>query len=290
MNCFDVLNKVSIRSVITQISQSEQDVARTWVEQLPKDSLTLYDRGFAGFALFFLHIHGYERQRYFVVRCKSDFNNEVKAFLAKNKKSEVVELKATKSASETLLKMGYKTTPDTKVRVRLVRVRLSSGEIEVLITNLIDHKQYPSNIFKSLYAKRWGIEVEFGAWKNIYQLEQCSGHSVTAIKQEFYATVLIANIHSLMINQASQNIKKREPDKKSKYSYKVNRNVTFGLLKANIQGIFLSENEMSVIQNLTCLFCNYKEPVRRNRKSPRIRKTGRSKGKYVTVSNYKRAA
>lgn len=55
--------------------------------------------------------------------------------------------------------------PTEPVTVRLVCVRLKSGEIEVLASSLIDSAIYPVHLFKDLYAKRWGVEDGFKAHK-----------------------------------------------------------------------------------------------------------------------------
>ena len=46
-----------------------------------------------------------------------------------------------------------------RLKVRLVRVRLSTGEWEVLVTSLLDEARYPNAEFLALYGKRWGIET-----------------------------------------------------------------------------------------------------------------------------------
>ena len=40
--------------------------------------------------------------------------------------------------------------------MRLVKVILDDGEIEILATSLLDDKIYKTNDFKILYWKRWG--------------------------------------------------------------------------------------------------------------------------------------
>ena len=51
--------------------------------------------------------------------------------------------------------------PADPLRVRLIRVELESGEVEVLITSLLDTKDYPYRAFAKLYALRWGIEENY---------------------------------------------------------------------------------------------------------------------------------
>ena len=53
--------------------------------------------------------------------------------------------------------MGLEASP---LRLRLIRVELESGEIEVLITSLTDEQKFPYEIFMDLYHKRWLVEVD----------------------------------------------------------------------------------------------------------------------------------
>jgi hypothetical protein len=43
------------------------------------------------------------------------------------------------------------------INVRFVRVRLSTGEFEVLVTSLLDEAKYPAAGFLELYGLRWGV-------------------------------------------------------------------------------------------------------------------------------------
>lgn len=51
---------------------------------------------------------------------------------------------------------------------------------------------------------RWGIETNIPLQKNIIQLESFSGLSVAAVEQDFYATVFMANLLSILIKDADR--------------------------------------------------------------------------------------
>lgn len=92
MQIHDVLNDLTIWGNIYPIKYSEQQIILSQIGRLPQDSLTLLDRGFPSFALMYLFIHQ-ETPRHFVMRARSNFNNEVKDFLRSRKSSRIVELK-----------------------------------------------------------------------------------------------------------------------------------------------------------------------------------------------------
>lgn len=288
MNRFDVLNGISLDQRLLPIRHSEQEVAMSWVEQIEEDMIHLYDRGYPSFASFWLHSKGYEKVKHAVWRCRKNFNKQIAAFVKSKKQSKIITLRPTEEAIEQLHKMGYKLSEHDKVQIRLIKVKLSSGETEVLATTLLDKQKFPCGVFKELYEMRWGIETEYGAWKNIYQLEQFSGRKVETILQDFFATAFIANLHQLIMKDGDEVV--TEVNGRRELDYKINRNVTCGLLKNEVVKLFLSEQPHIILEHLKKLFCKYLEPVRKERHYPRRKKYKRLKGKYQTLTNYKRVA
>jgi hypothetical protein len=59
-----------------------------------------------------------------------------------------------KSAVENLRSLGHIVTRKQTIKVRVVKVKLSTGEDEILLTNLFDQDQYTLNDLKQLYAQR----------------------------------------------------------------------------------------------------------------------------------------
>lgn len=68
-----------------------------------------------------------------------------------------------------------------QLKVRLIRIELDNGEIEVLITSLLDRQKYAHTDFKPLYQQRWGSETCYDTLKNKLQIEVVSGHSPEAV-------------------------------------------------------------------------------------------------------------
>lgn len=61
------------------------------------------------------------------------------------------------------------------LQARLIRVELESGEVEVLITSLLDAQAYPHRLFAKLYALRWGVEENYKREKQRLEIENFSG-------------------------------------------------------------------------------------------------------------------
>ena len=288
MNCYDVLNELSVKSAILPATTDERFIAEQWIETFSDDMIGIYDRGYATFAFMYLNIIGYEKEKKFVIRCPTEtFLKEVRDFAKSGKFSQVVQISATFKSIQHLHQLGYMLNGKTSIKVRLVKVVLDTGEIEVLATNLFDSLKYPSDEFKELYFKRWPVETEYDKMKNKCQIEAFSGHSVEAIKQDFYAGIFIMNLHSLMMGQCEEELSRINTTRK--YAYKINRNVTIGILKKRIVPIFINNSPMYILQKLKQEFLKELEPVRPGRKLPRVVKTQHVYRKFHTVTNYRRA-
>jgi IS4 transposase len=68
-----------------------------------------------------------------------------------------------------------------RLNVRFVRVLLSTGKYEVLVTNLLDEQLYPTEDFKELYHLRWRCETFYGILKTRLNLEHFSGKTVWGV-------------------------------------------------------------------------------------------------------------
>jgi hypothetical protein len=79
-----------------------------------------------------------------------------KQFAESGKAQAVITLEANQRSVEQCLEKGLPTQP---LRLRLIRVGLEDGEVEVLITNLMDEQAFPAGEFKELYHLRWGAEI-----------------------------------------------------------------------------------------------------------------------------------
>lgn len=286
MQIYDVLNDINVWGDIYPIKESEQHIMSHQVEELPEDSITLFDRGYPSFALIYLMLHQ-ERERLFVMRCKAGFNKEVKAFMTSDATDTITYFTATDDAKRILYGHGFIISDQTKVKVRLVKIKLSSGETEVLITNLYDKVLYTDEDLSYLYFLRWGIETNYGKEKNQLQLEQFSGHRVLCIKQDYHATLFVANLQSLIEKQSKAYL--NAVSKQRKYRYKINKNVSWAALKNNLFKLFLMENAEQILMYLQHVFEQCLEPVRPNRSHERVKKSKRLHGKYQTLTNYKRA-
>jgi Transposase DDE domain len=281
---YDVLNELILLPKISAYRYGELNMLYDMVDKTEEDMLIIYDRNFSNYKVLALHLWQ-EQERKFIIRAK-DTLTIIKDFIASGKTSEIVKWPPTISAMEGLKKSGYLINKNTTLKVRLVRVKLE-GSTEVLITNLWEEEGHPSSQFKELYFMRWGVETNISLQKNIMQLESFSGLSVTAVEQDFYATVFMANLHAVLIKDAQQTVEMAST--KRKYPMKINKNKSFGKLKLNFVQLFLTNKPKKILQILHDFFKKELIPIRKGRTFERIRKNLQSKSKYKTFTNFKPA-
>ncbi len=282
LSAFDILNGITIKAGIYPIKTAEQKIAQHWLEGYDKDMLLIYDRGYPGFTSIFLH-ENKEQPQPFLMRCRLGFTSEIKAFASSDSQDTIAVFKANKKASNDLYQQGFIVPVGCTVQVRMVKVILDNGTVEILATNLFDTCKYPRQVFKELYFKRWGIETCYDTVKNKLQLEAFSGQKVTTVMQDFYITFFLSNLQQIIskpIDQMGQT---------KKYPYKVNKNIAFGLMKNRIIDLFIDHDPEKILYGLHQLFIRHLEPVRTGRKYPRYKKFSRTNGKYHAITNYKRA-
>jgi len=122
MQVYDVLNDMTIFSNIYPINTSEKEIITGNIHHLYSDSVSIFDRGFPSYELMFL-MNNQEKIKHYVIRCKIDFNNEVKRFMRSKKKSIIVELTPTPYAIASLKLKGFIITSKTTLKPRYFKFK-----------------------------------------------------------------------------------------------------------------------------------------------------------------------
>jgi len=279
---YDVLNELIVLAQIKPYRYGELKMAYDAIDNTQNDMLMLYDRNFSHYKMVALHLWQ-EEDRKFVIRAK-ETQKLISSFIKSGTASCITYMQPTASAIEGLKKSGYIITKNTLLKVRLVRVELPQS-IEVLITNLWEEDGHPVEQFKDLYFMRWGVETNISVQKNILQLESFSGLTLHAVLQDFYATVMMANLHSILIKDAQQTIEKTTHHRK--HPMKVNKSKSFGKLKVNLVALFINNDVEMILRKLHDHFVKDLIPIRKGRSFRRIRKNVQSRSKHKTYTNYK---
>jgi hypothetical protein len=286
MQIHDVLNDLTVWGDIFPRKYSENAIIAHHISDLPTDSLTLFDRGYPSYSLIYL-LANEETPRHFLMRCKTTFSNEVKDFVTSKKKNLVTTIYPSWESIVALKVHGYIVTKETGIKIRMIKVVLPDGEIEVLLTDLDDNKIFTLKKMRKLYFMRWKIETTYNKQKNQMQMEIFSGHRVICIEQDYAAGLFVANLQSIIEKQCEQEVTKIA--KSRCYEYKINRNISWASLKNRILKLFIQSNDsFTILMELQHLFVKNIEPVRPGRQVPRTLPK-RKRGKYQTFTNYRRA-
>ena len=240
----DLQNDFIIDSIIDNFSIGEHQLAYRNIERASeivdlKKSIVIFDRNYASSELFLLLL---EKESHFIFRLKSDSyikerskmktNDEwVQISLTSNRKHNIKNEELKKKAEE----LGY-------LNLRIVNIKLKTGEIETVITNLPE-KIASSQELKELYGARWGVEKGYNVMKNRLDIENFTGKRRICIEQDFYAQTLMFNMLVDLKNQCMEEKKENEEDSVEKCEYDVNMNLLAGKLKINLFKVVFAENE-----------------------------------------------
>lgn len=274
---YDVLNHLVIEADIEPLSTGERILAGEYLATTEINDLLLYDRGYPAFWLFAHHLR---EQRNFCARLPKNFCQEVEEFLHGAEKDAVVTLEARGEARKLCALYGL---PSDPIQVRLIKVKLKGGEIELLATSLLDKKAYPASWFKHLYHLRWGVEEDYKREKCRVEIENFSGLSAHALFQDFHAKIFTLNLTAIL-DWVAQAIADRLYEHR-KHPYRINFANALSKMKDNVIRLFLlPDPEDLVLQLVTALACTV-EAVRPDRSYPRNIKPAKIQGFY---KNYKR--
>lgn len=259
----DLLNRLALQTLLAGWETGERTLAVEHLSALEPKDIALLDRGFAGYELFARFI---AHQRYFVCRCAQSGFAEVNRLFEQDQagQSVIVELRPPNGTVGAMRAAGL---PE-RIKVRLVTLRLSTGELEVLATNLLDEAVYETAALGELYHYRWRIETYYGLLKGRLDLENFSGRSPEAVRQEVYATIFLSNLESVLTRPTQQRMTHSSPERQ--HACQVNRAVSFHALKVHIIALLLSqEPPRQVLQKLEGLFAGTPVTTRPGRKAPR---------------------
>ena len=281
---YDVLNNIAIRGILRPYFVSEDDMTIPCIEnQANENTLLLFDRGYPSYWLMYRLL---QMKTNFVMRVSQSANNAVKSFVNSEEDDIIIDMYPPYSSRKRLKDMGIMIDKHTTIRVRLVKVLLNTGEVEVLISNLYDTALYTIEEMKEVYHLRWGIETFYGYMKEELQLGQFSGIREICIQQDFAANLFLFNLQSLIEKQTQPYVD--AVSKKRVHDYKVNKNISWASLKNRVVKLFIEEDSLQILIELQKLFEWNLIPIRPGRKYSRMKKRNYN-GKYHTLTNYKRA-
>lgn len=254
---YDVLNHMLLDVRISSCKASERDHAEELIgsldSQLISKPLFLMDRGYPSAQLLNSIT---EKGYHYVIRCSKAFARKIPVTQA----DQIVEHRFTKVKH--------------RIKLRVIKIRLSDAQEEILITNLFDPSISIQN-FADIYHKRWGIESKYDDIKNKLELENVSGATPDAVLQDFYAALFLSNLAAALQFDLRQDIDMLYNTPEKKYRYQLNVNVTISELKRRVVPLLLSSSPLLnswALFRIRKLLLKAVVPVRPGRSLPRIRR------------------
>jgi hypothetical protein len=261
---YDLLNRVGLDARLEPSTTGEVALAIEQLAHAAPGDVCLSDRGFAGYPFMAWHRH---LGLHFVVRCSRSSFGAAQELFRKNRagRSVVVKLFANAHDRAELRQLGL----PLELVVRFVSVRLPTGELEVLATSLLDERKYPTAEFLPLYHRRWGHETFHLLLKSRLDLENFSGQTPEAVRQDFHATVLLCNLESMLTADTATALQEQAGD--GAQPRQINRAVSFHAIKHELLPLLYSDLPVEqVVAKLQAWFAGAPVSVRPERKIPRL--------------------
>lgn len=193
---YDIGHDLVVDARVAAMCVGEHELALEHLAAAEAGDLLLYDRGYPAFWFFALHLAaGID----FCIRLPRSRFAAAEAFWDSDEPETVVTLVPSPEQRRACRDQGVSAEP---MRVRLVRVRLSGGDTEVLATSVLDAERIPARLFAQLYHKRWGVEEHYKRQKRWAEIENFSGRSLLAIRQDIHAKILAMNLAAMVRNLA----------------------------------------------------------------------------------------
>jgi hypothetical protein len=259
----DLPNNVAIDALLGHAKSSEIELATEHLLSYQKaNDLVISDRNYPSYRFLAFLIHNGIG---FVGRCsRSSFKEAREMFRKKDVRSQIATLEPHHTKKKQIMELGL----PLEIRVRFVSVPLGTGETEVLVTSLCDESLCVPEDFGELYNIRWNVETFYGTIKGRPDLENFTGKTVESVRQDFYSTIFISGLESVLIGNAQERLAVK--DNKNKYHQTVNKAVSSDAIKNHIPDLFYKEQETEILlDKLTRLFMTGAVCKRKKRKFPR---------------------
>jgi hypothetical protein len=269
---YDLLNDVVMHALIDPLKTDERAQAREHIKHLQGlasfeggKELVIFDRGYPSKDLIQELM---DKKIDCLMRVRTKFSTAIDALGPGDHQIE--------------LEHGKKRIP-----VRVIKLVLDSKETETLITSLTGTR-YSVEDFKWLYFKRWPIETKYDVIKKKLEIENFSGRLVDNIRQDFYATMTLANIAADFYREAQADVQTEQERKENKYQYQINVNHEIGVLKDRLVKTLIEDDDKkrgAMFDEILALLKKRLIPIRPNRSLPRTAFPRRTKFHHNHKSN-----
>ncbi len=242
----DVLNRVTYDAIIGSYHQGELSMALEHLEDapLPDRCLFLMDRGYVSFYLLGPIL---DQGQHFCVRAKNSLK-VVKQFLQSGQGQGIYQFRPPKNLRQ---QIGGDNPILVPITVRLIRLKQGKKTI-VLMTSLLDTREYPAEDIADLYRQRWQVEESYKVKKCRMMLEDFSGLTPEIILQDFHAKVFAECLTSALILDVDDQVEAY--NLRTKHEYKVSITACVAKMKNTLVLLFMRRSPVPILGALRRLF------------------------------------
>ena len=224
---YDVLNGILIDVSLNKYNANERELAKEHIDKLSEiktnKELVLMDRGYPSANL----IEFLEKKNVnYIMRTSPMFIKKINT-----------------TGNDCIVEHKFQSCKIT-FKMRIIRVEIAPGIEEILISNIYG-EDFTIDDFKKLYHMRWNIEEKYDDLKNKLEIENFSGTNIIAIQQDFYATMFLSNLASMIAYNNKDEIKKHHNNNpNNKLRYKQNISITIATLKDNVIELLITDSRI----------------------------------------------
>jgi hypothetical protein len=278
---YDIAHDLVVDARVAATCVGEHELAMDHLPAARPGDLLLYDRGYPAFWFLALHL---ARGIDFCMRLSRSSFAPANKFWQSAESSAVVTLTPSPDQRRACRDQGLAPEP---IEIRLVRVRLKGGETEVLATSVVGEERLPARLFGQLYHRRWGVEEHFKRQKRWAEIENLSGRSLLAVRQDIQAKILAMNLAAMVRNLAQLIASRRFAHRRR--AYQVRGCSALSAMKNTLVRLLLGDptDRRRLLDTLICHLSRAIDAVRPDRSAPR-NNPGKLKPGFHPA--YKRAA
>jgi hypothetical protein len=211
---YDVYSDVVLDGRISKMEDSEKTLLKNCLTDLPvTKAIFILDRGFGFFNVCKRFLN---QKRDFCIRISSENSAFGKLAMENPSNDYLTYWKPSDKERKTCRGHGQDYGP---IKIRISKIRLKTGEVEILASSLYELDTYSLTDIKELYGLRWGIEEGFKKLKPKMKLEHFGSRKPEGIFQEFEAHLFMMNMVAIMGNAAQDEVVKKCSKRKLKYRY-----------------------------------------------------------------------
>jgi hypothetical protein len=249
---YGIFDDIIVDAIIDKQKSHERDLAMQHLARLSdlglhSDSVVIFDRGYFSADMF--------------AECH---NTGCKCLMRLRKCMNFCKLPGDDFISKVIAPDG------TKIPCRILKVTLSTGETEHLITDIMDD-DITCDMFGDLYFERWQIESKYLELKEHSKIEEFTGKTPRAVRQDFYITMFLTNIAAIL-KAAADEIIAANAKSKNRYKYQAKRTFIIGMVKEDVPEMLINGISLVKIEELVESASKKKSQIKPDRSYPRKRK------------------